>query len=385
MNKMTKKPRMRILFCDVQATRPSAPLWYRVSLNLANALGKRGHEVYCLLPRYPLSFNPWENIIFVRSLSDLQGSFDIVQTHSSLRFTKKLANLANKLNAKPVTWCFQDLFLDKQALCYAIRYELGVIKKIKRRFLYHLASAIIPRNLRVSKDPALNFVVSTTHLKGQFISAGIAPGKTFVVPLGVDTQTFSPISDNARAALKSKMGINGRVVLFPGGYNALRGLRTITTVFEIIEKERGDVQPVLALFNAPTPFKGYRNLGFRQDLPEILNLADIVCLPYRSTNQMTSPPLTMLEAMSCGCAVISTNVGAIPEVIDSGRDGVLVNRSSESNTAQEMAQVIMSLLDDRRQREGLGREARLKILSKHSLDEMARGFELAYNQILPQA
>jgi len=100
---------------------------------------------------------------------------------------------------------------------------------------------------------------------------------------------------------------------------------------------------------------------------------------------MTSPPLTMLEAMSCGCAVVSTDVGAISEVIDSGKDGVLVNRSSESNTAREMAQAIISLLDDRGRREGLGREARLKISSKHSLDEMARGFELAYNQVLTQA
>ena len=376
---------MRILFCDTQATRLSAPLWYRVSLNLANVLGKRGHEVYCLLPRYPLSFNPWGNIIFVRSLNELQGSFDIVQTSQSLRFTKNTVNLASKLNAKPVAWCFQDLFLDKQALGYVIRYELGVLKKIKRRFLYHLAEAIIPGSLRVSRDPTLNFVVSTTHLKGQFISAGIAPSRTFVVPLGVDTQTFSPISDTAQAALKSKIGINGRVVLFPGGYNALRGIGTITRVFEIIKKGGRDIQPILALFNAPDPFKGYRNLGFRQDLPEILNLADIVCLPYRSTNQMTSPPLTMLEAMSCGCTVISTDVGALPEVIDSGKDGVLIHRGSESKTAQEMAQAIISLLDDREQRERLGREARLKILGKHSLDEMAKGFELAYNQILTQA
>lgn len=375
---------MRILFCDTQTTPPSAPLWYRVSLNLANALGKRGHEVYTPLPRYPLPVNHWENIVFVKSLNELDGSFDIVQTHHSLRFTKNLVNLANKLNAKPVAWCFQELFLDKQALCYAIRYELEVITKVRRRFLYHVAGAIIPRKLRVSRDPALNFVVSTTRLKGQFIKAGIAPGKTFVVPLGVDTQTFSPLSDNARNALKSKTGINGRVVLFPGGYNVLRGIETITTVFEIIKKERGDIQPILALFNAPDPFKGYRNLGFRQDLPQILNLADIVCLPYRSTHQMTSPPLTLLEAMSCGCAVVSTNVGSIPEVIDSDKDGVLVNRSSESNTAQEMAQAVISLLDDRRQSERLGKEARLKILSKHSLDEVARGFELAYNQILSQ-
>ena len=375
---------MRILFYDTQTAPPSAPLWYRVSLNLANALGKIGHEVYSPLPRYLLPFNPWENITFIKSLNEVDGSFDIVQTSHSLRFTKNLVNLAHKLNAKPVTWCFQDLFLDKQSLCYAIRYELEVIMKVRKRFLYHVAGAIIPAKLRISRNPALNFVVSTAHLKGQFIRAGIAPDKTFVVPLGVDTQTFSPLSYNARNILESKTGINGRVVLFPGGYNALRGIETITTVFEIIKKKRSDIHPILALFNAPDPFKGYRNLGFRQDLPQILNLADIVCLPYRSTHQMTSPPLTLLEAMACGCAVVSTKVGPIPEVIDSGKDGVLVNRSSESNTAQEMAQAVISLLDDRRQSEGLGREARLKILSKHSLDKVARGFEIAYNQILSQ-
>ncbi len=375
---------MKILFCDTNDARTSAPLWYRSSLNLANALGKRGHEVYCLLPRYPLPSNPWVNIIFVKSLNELDGSFDIVQTSHSLRFTQKLVNLASKLNAKSVVWGFQDLFLDKQALGYMLRYELGVIKKIKRRFFFHLVGIIIPRSLRVSKDPALNFIASTRYLKKELISAGIIPDKTFVAPLGVDTQTFSPISDNARIALKSKMSINDRTVLFIGGYNALRGIGTVIKVFEIIKKEKRNVQPVLALFNAPNPFKGYRNLGFRQDLPQILNLADIVCLPYRSTNQMTSPPLTMLEAMSCGCAVVSTDVGAIPEVIDSGKDGILIHRGSELKTAQEVAQAIIGLLDDREQRERLGREARLKILSKHSLDEMAKGFELAYSQILPQ-
>jgi glycosyltransferase involved in cell wall biosynthesis len=57
-----------------------------------------------------------------------------------------------------------------------------------------------------------------------------------------------------------------------------------------------------------------------QEMPAAFAASDIAILP--SLVEATS--LAGLEAMSSGCALIGTRVGGIPEMIESGRTGVLV-------------------------------------------------------------
>ncbi|MFN8436183.1 MAG: glycosyltransferase family 4 protein [Cytophagales bacterium] len=71
---------------------------------------------------------------------------------------------------------------------------------------------------------------------------------------------------------------------------------------------------------------------------ELLNTHDIYVLP--SYNE--GLPLSILEAMSFGMPVISTNVGGIPEVVKTNRNGVLIH---PGNTG-EIALAIQMYLDD---------------------------------------
>lgn len=57
--------------------------------------------------------------------------------------------------------------------------------------------------------------------------------------------------------------------------------------------------------------------------PELLDLiqqAAVLCLPTKGDTN----PWVLLEAMACGVPVVSTEVGAIPELLDAGRAGLLV-------------------------------------------------------------
>jgi glycosyltransferase involved in cell wall biosynthesis len=63
-------------------------------------------------------------------------------------------------------------------------------------------------------------------------------------------------------------------------------------------------------------------------------------------------PLALLEAMSIGKPIIATPVGGIPEVIDSGRNGVLVEPNVD-----KVAQAINTLLNDKNLRTTLGYNA----------------------------
>jgi glycosyltransferase involved in cell wall biosynthesis len=82
----------------------------------------------------------------------------------------------------------------------------------------------------------------------------------------------------------------------------------------------------------------------------------ILCSKYEGN------PKTMLEAMSCGSAVIGTNVTGICNIINNGENGLLVNENYI-----ELREAICSLSSDSGMRESLGRNARKSIVKNNSL------------------
>ena len=85
-------------------------------------------------------------------------------------------------------------------------------------------------------------------------------------------------------------------------------------------------------------------------LLELQQQADVLCLPtHGDTN-----PWVLLEAMACGTPVLSTRVGAIPELLDDGRAGVLV----EHGDRRALRDAVLSLLADPQRRAQLAGHAR---------------------------
>jgi glycosyltransferase involved in cell wall biosynthesis len=62
-------------------------------------------------------------------------------------------------------------------------------------------------------------------------------------------------------------------------------------------------------------------LGYRSDVPELLNRSDIFCLPsyYRE-----GLPLALVEACAAGCAIVTTDMPGCREVVIDGVNGRLV-------------------------------------------------------------
>jgi len=83
--------------------------------------------------------------------------------------------------------------------------------------------------------------------------------------------------------------------------------------------------------------------------------------------------------MACGVPVVSTNGGALPEVV--GDAGVIV----PAKDAEALATAIATLLEDREQREALGARGRQRILEKFSWDVCAREMTAYYRRVLAHA
>ncbi len=92
---------------------------------------------------------------------------------------------------------------------------------------------------------------------------------------------------------------------------------------------------------------------------ELMSRASIFCLPciVTSNGDVDGIPISCMEAMALGKPVISTNVSGIPELIDDGINGILVQQKDPT----ALANAIEKLLKDAKLRERLGKEARRKI------------------------
>ena len=89
------------------------------------------------------------------------------------------------------------------------------------------------------------------------------------------------------------------------------------------------------------------------------------CGLFVNTSTYSPVPMSLLEAMSCGCAVVSTATCAIPEIIENGVNGFATNDISE------MKEYISAILKDDELRDSLGKEARKTILNKFSIKRFA--------------
>lgn len=96
---------------------------------------------------------------------------------------------------------------------------------------------------------------------------------------------------------------------------------------------------------------------------------------FINTSLVSPIPTALLEAMSCGCAVVSTATCAIPEVIQHGKNGFL------AKSIEELREYCELLLKDKELGEKLGQEARKTIVDRYSLEAFVRNWDRTFRQV----
>jgi len=109
-----------------------------------------------------------------------------------------------------------------------------------------------------------------------------------------------------------------------------------------------------------------------EDLVEKYQSASI----FLNTSTISPIPTSLLEAMSCGCPVVSTATCMIPEIITNGENGFI------SNDEEELKGYIKQLLDDPSLAAKMGDAARKTVIEKFSEEKFINNwneiFDLTY-------
>jgi D-inositol-3-phosphate glycosyltransferase len=204
---------------------------------------------------------------------------------------------------------------------------------------------------------------------------GADPAKISVIPAGVDTQRFRPISVEAA---KQQIGLpqDRKLILFVGRIEPLKGLETLFRAIAILAKETpcfcdnivvsvigGEGENTEATRSAEE--ERLRNLREELDLNELVTFVgskDQDTLPYyySAAYVVTVPSyyesfgMVAVEAMACGVPVIASKAGGLMYTIQDGLTGLLFPANSPSALAEKLCH----LLDEPETRDAMGENAR---------------------------
>jgi glycosyltransferase involved in cell wall biosynthesis len=185
-----------------------------------------------------------------------------------------------------------------------------------------------------------------------------------VLPYGIDTDAFSP---------NSHSHFSPPVLLTVGRLERRKGVNVLLRAMPDVWRHFPDTQVRLIGSEADltreellamTPEDKRKQIVFpgfleRQELIEEYQHASV----YVAPTQYETFGYTVLEAMACGRPVISTRVGAIPELIEDGENGLLV----PWNDSAALAEAILKVLSDPDGAAGMGAAGRARAIADFSL------------------
>ncbi len=112
-------------------------------------------------------------------------------------------------------------------------------------------------------------------------------------------------------------------------------------------------------------------IGFRDDIFSWIKKADLFVL----TSDYEGFPMVLLESMACGTPVITSYFAGVTELVENGKNGVIVN----SNDEKDFAQAIIKLLKDEELCETI-KEHGLSCVKKFGTEKLVSDFEFVFDR-----
>jgi glycosyltransferase involved in cell wall biosynthesis len=116
----------------------------------------------------------------------------------------------------------------------------------------------------------------------------------------------------------------------------------------------------------------WRGRSFGAD--EAFEYMDVLCVP----SGFEAFPLVMVEAMMRGVPVMASVSGAVPEMLDDGRAGVVV----DPLTRERWTEALRGVIDDPAGTAALGAAGRTRALARYTVAAMTDDYQRAFTRLL---
>lgn len=370
---------MRICMITSTPFPPEEGIGYHV-YNLSKKLMNRGHKI-TVITRGSLKTvqkNTYEDISIIRVpffpfypfhvkihgffinklFRSIENEFDVVHIHTPL------SPIIN--TSLPIVNTIHSTIIEDMKHIEMVDLKSVGIKVHTRFFSYPLIKELI---IKSKLTTTVSYSV-VNELKEHY-----SLNDTFIVGNGVDEKKLCPSKEK-----------KGDYILYVGRLGHRKGLFDLLEAAKFIVKDhnvkfviigKGELEKLLQErvkinnLENNVVFKGYLN---REELIKHYQNASIFVMP----SLYESGPLTLLEAMSCGTAVVTTSVGLAPELIKNFENGIII----PPHSPKEMAISVNRLLEDKDLREKLGVNARITVENKYTWDLVADRVEECYQKVL---
>lgn len=209
---------------------------------------------------------------------------------------------------------------------------------------------------------------------------GVLPARVAVIGNGIDLSRFHP-SNNGRQ--RSEFGIRPNDLVI-GAVGRLSPEKAFDVLLQAIAELRHDQIPVQLLLVGDGPERTRLEqetkrlnldpfvhfLGMQRDVQPLYAMSDVFVL----ASLHEAAPMTVMEAMACGCAVITTTRGGAPELVEDGESGLLV----EPGTVAPLAAALRRLAAAPDERRRLAAAAVDRARSHFDVVRMVREHEHLY-------
>jgi len=272
------------------------------------------------------------------------------------------------------------------------RKKIPVVLKIPNRSQYSYPNISLRKPYRL-----LTWFKKFTHrmLIRRYVDIFITPSKTMEnflkENLGLNNVKLvpNPVMMKIREDIYYNINL-GRKVIYVGRLDKSKGVEYLIGALNLLRNKVNDI--VLEIIGEGDYRSELVKLVKKNNLEDVVNFrgyipykdlreeyakADIFVLP---STIMENSPLALIEAMSQGTPVITTNIGGQAELIKDGYNGFLVKPADQ----KDLAEKILKILKDNNLRRKMSRNS-LEYAKRFSKEEHAKKIEKLFESIIRES
>lgn len=213
----------------------------------------------------------------------------------------------------------------------------------------------------------------SAHERGLAIKHGIPSRRLHVIVNGISSQAgeFAQANDADGPIRLAFVGRPDRAKGLDVLLNAMRRLSDKTILLDVIGTTASDVESSMLPLGQHIKFHGWCP---RERVQQHIALCDGLIMPSR----WEGLPLTALEAMRAGKAIVASRGSSFPEIIDHGSTGLLFETANPAALAECLDGLTKPALAH------MGRAARARFLERFTLETQDEAIAHLYEELVRQ-